>query len=175
MRPARKLDEILLERAHAERVLDLEVGELAVRAVRGDEVTAVAAAERRRRAGVGERRVGEIAEDRALVGDLHREIVVGAAPCRGLRGMAFGAGLSADVLRVGQRRVRSGGCIGSCIVARVEPQERADRRHEHCGRDGEANGHAPRSVGSARRRRPAAPRPKRRASGRDVACGSRVR
>ena len=52
--PARELDQVLLQRAHAERVLDLVVGELAVRTVGVDEELAVAPRERRRDARVGE-------------------------------------------------------------------------------------------------------------------------
>ncbi len=89
--PAGQLDQVLLQRAHAERVFDLVIGELAVRPVRVDEEFAVAAREGRRRSGVGEFRIGEVAQHRLPVGELHREVVVGAFPRRVLPGMAGGA------------------------------------------------------------------------------------
>ena len=55
-------------------------------------------------AGVGELRVGEIAEHGLLVGDLHREIVVRAAPRRVLHRVARRAGLAADVSGHSERR-----------------------------------------------------------------------
>ena len=96
---AGQLDQVLLQRPHAERVPDLEVGELAVGTIGRDDELAVAPRERRRGAGVGELRAGEVAQHRRVVGDLHREVVVGTAPCVDLLAVALGAHGAADVLR----------------------------------------------------------------------------
>ena len=152
---AGELDQVLLQRAHAERVLDLVVGELAVRAVGVDEELAVAAEERRRRAGVGELRVGEIAQHRLVVGDLHREVVVRALPRRVLRGVAAGAGGGADEARGrrgrhcgrGRRRARRRG-----RAALPLPQHRpADDRGGHADDDPDDPGAHASGTPSARR------------------------
>src|SRR5262249_57043208 len=57
-----KLDQVLLKRVEAERVLDLEGGELAVRPVGLDEKFAVLAEEARAHAVMLEARVVEVAE-----------------------------------------------------------------------------------------------------------------
>ena len=107
---AGKFDQVLLQRMHAERVLDLEVGELAVRAVGVDDELTVTPRERRRRPGVGKFRAGEVAQHRLLVGNLHREVVVGALPRRELFRVAARALGAADVTSVGngdERRRRT--------------------------------------------------------------------
>ena len=91
-----KLDEILLQRIEAERVLDLERGELAVRPVGLDQVLAVLAEKARAHAVMVERRIGEVAEHRLVGGVVHRVPVLRRAPQLRLRLMAAGAGLAAD-------------------------------------------------------------------------------
>ncbi len=125
---ARKVDQVLLQRVDAEGVADLEVGSLAVGPVGVDHEPAVAAEERRGRAGVGELRVVEVSEHRALVGDLHREVVVGAAPGRLLPRVASCAGLAADVLRDGSGcRRRRRGTTGEESGAQIVPPVRRHR------------------------------------------------
>ena len=64
LQPAtRKLDQVLLQRLEAERVLDFEVGRLAVGTVGVDEVPAVAAEEARRHPVLAERRAVEVPAD----------------------------------------------------------------------------------------------------------------
>ena len=109
--PAGELDEVLLERPVAERVLDLVVVQRAVGAVGAHEELAVALRERGRDARVGERRAGEIAEHRLVGRQLHRPGVIGLAPLRGLRLVALRAGRLADV-GGGDGRRRCGGLRG---------------------------------------------------------------
>ncbi len=115
-------DQVLLQRAHTERVLDLVVGELAVGTVGIDEVLPVAVRERRRRARVREPGIREIAEHGLVVRDLHREIVVGALPRRVLLGVAARAGRGARVrrgrCRHGLRRRRRCASRGRAAQAR---------------------------------------------------------
>ncbi len=128
---ARKLDQVLLQRAHAERVGDLVVGELPVRAVGVDEVPAVAAEEGRRDPGVGELGIGEIAEHGSLVGRLHGEVVVRSQPRGLLRRVAAGAGAAADVAGLGNR---GGGHRRRRRVA-LRPERDAGDAHEDEHRD----------------------------------------
>ena len=131
---ARKLDQVLLQRPHPERVLDLVVGELAVRPVRVGEVLAVAARERRCGSRVGKFRVAEIAQDRFLVRNLHRKIVIGAFPRRVLFGMASRALRGAGVFRHGRgdgdRRRRA---PPGALALRPEDDARDDRGRERHG------------------------------------------
>ena len=137
--PAGKLDQILLQRTNAERVLDLVVVKLAVRAVGVDEELSVAAEERRRRPRVLEFRVGEIAEDRLVVGGLHRQIVVRAAPGLGLLRVAPGARAAPDVF--GGRRLdchrlsRRTHALNRRAVRLIEERARGDeeRSDRRCG------------------------------------------
>ena len=99
---AGQLDQVLLQRTDAERILDLVVGELAVRPVGVDDEPVAAAREGRGGAGVGEPGVGEVAQHRLPVGNLHRQIVVGAFPRRVLPGMAGGAQGGTNVFRHGR-------------------------------------------------------------------------
>ena len=98
---ARQLDQVLLERPHAERVLDLEIGELAVRPAGPDHVAALAPKERGRDRAVGEAAVREIAEHGGLARDLHRPRVIGVGPGGVLLRVAAGTRPSADVGRGG--------------------------------------------------------------------------
>ena len=152
---ARKLDQVLLQRAHPEGVLDLVVGELAVRPVRVDEELAVAAREGRRGARIGEFRVGEIAQHRFVVRDLHREVVVGAFPRRVLAGMASGTLRGTDILRRGDGdRCRRDG-RRRALALRPEHGACDERRHE-CRRadnPGAATARAGRGQGFRIRRR----------------------
>ena len=72
----RKLDQVLLQRRDAERVFDLELGELSVRAVGFDKELAVAAEEARLDPVMLEGRAGKVAEDRLLRCVVHRQLVV---------------------------------------------------------------------------------------------------
>ena len=71
-----KLDQILLQRIDAERVLHLERGELAVGAVGLDQEFSVLAEEARMHAVIVEARVVEIAEHRLVGGMLHGKLVL---------------------------------------------------------------------------------------------------
>ena len=75
-----KLDQVLLQRIDAERVLDLEVGELAVGPVGLDEELSVLAEEARTHAVIVEARIVEIAEHRFVGRVLHGVLVLRAAP-----------------------------------------------------------------------------------------------
>ena len=70
----------MLQRRHAEGVLDLEVGGLAVGALGADEVLVFPLEEARDRARPSEARVPEIAENGLVRGRLHRTLVVRAKP-----------------------------------------------------------------------------------------------
>ncbi len=96
-----EVDQILLQRMHAERVADLVVVQLAVGSVRVDDELAVAPEERRRRPGVREFRVLEVAEHRGVARHLHCEVVIGAVPQRMFGLMATAAGFVAGVVRHG--------------------------------------------------------------------------
>jgi hypothetical protein len=95
-------DEVLLERHGAEGVADLELPRLTVRAVGSDEEAAVAAEEGAGHPSVREPGVVEVAQDRAIVGLLHGEVVMRAAPQAVLVGVALGAALAADEGRIGR-------------------------------------------------------------------------
>src|SRR5439155_24263117 len=94
----RERDEVLLQRVDAEGVLDLEVGEGAVRAVGAYEEAVVPAEEGRGHAVVRDGRVVEVAEHGRRGGRLHRVRVLGVLPGLGLRAMAGDARVVADEL-----------------------------------------------------------------------------
>ena len=78
--PAGQFDQILLERIKPERELDLEIGALAVRAVGGNEIPAVATKKAGFHLAVAEMGVVEIAKHIGALGDLHRAGVMRFAP-----------------------------------------------------------------------------------------------
>ena len=128
---ARQLDQILLQRRQAERVLDLEVGELAVGTVGVDVVLPVAAEEGRSDTGVPELRIIEIAENRLLIGDLHREVVMRTLPGFVLGSVTRGACLSTDVARRHKRRCRRGlRRIVRGVRLRIAGEQESDRRDD---------------------------------------------
>ena len=102
--PPGQLDQVLLQRMDAERVLDLEVGERAVRSVGVDEEPTVATEEAGRDAGVREARVGEVAEHRLLGRLLHRAVVMRAAPRLVFLGVTARARRGTNVARGRSRR-----------------------------------------------------------------------
>jgi hypothetical protein len=73
-------DEVLLERLDTEGVGDLELGRLAVRTLRLDEERAFAPEEARGDAAVVEDGTVEVAENRLVVGDGHRMVVMRSLP-----------------------------------------------------------------------------------------------
>ena len=136
---AGELDQVLLQRRDAERVLDLVVGELAVGPVGADEELAVAPGEGRRHAGVLEGAVGEVAEHGALARLLHRARVLRAAPRFGFLFVTARARLAADEFefRLGGRRRGRGGLPR--VPEEHEPDDRrdGDRRAEEPSAHGE--------------------------------------
>ena len=107
----RELDQVLLQGRRAERVTDLEIGELPVRAVGVDEVLPAAPEERRGHTRVSELRVGEVSEHARLARLLHGEVVMRALPLRDLLRVTALAGRAPDVGRRrqrGRRRPRRG-------------------------------------------------------------------
>ena len=119
-----KGDQVLLQRRDAEGVADLEVGELAVRAVGIDQELAVAPEEPRGDVAVGEGGAIEVAEDGLLGGFGHRQVVVRAAPGLGLGLMAAGAGGDADEAG---RGCRCRGGVGAALPAGRKHQSRRCR------------------------------------------------
>ena len=91
-----KFDQVLLQRIEAERVLDLEHAELAVRPVGLDQEFSVLAEEARAHAVVVKVRVVEIAEHRLVGRVIHGVLVLRRSPKLRFRLMAPGAGLAAD-------------------------------------------------------------------------------
>lgn len=90
------VQQILLERLHAEGVAHLEVGVAAVGAGRIHPVRVTLAVEAGGFPGVAETHVGEVAEDAPGAGRLHRQLVVRAAPLFALPGVAGLAGAFVD-------------------------------------------------------------------------------
>jgi hypothetical protein len=136
-----ELDQVLLERLDAERVLDLEVGEAAVRAVGAHVVAAVAAEEPRLHARVAEAGVGEVAEHGRLGGVLHRPRVLRALPEPGLGGMTARARVGTHEARGSEirtfrarARTRRGPFdavarrVGRTVAAAGERQRECERR-----------------------------------------------
>ena len=103
-----KLDEVLLQRIDAERVLDLEGAELAVRAVGLDDEFSVLAEEAGAHAEIFETRIVEIAEHRLVGRVLHGELVLRRAPQVRFGAVAAGAGFAADESRDGSAGRLSG-------------------------------------------------------------------
>jgi hypothetical protein len=110
-----KGDQVLLQRVDAEGVADLEVVELAVRPVGGDEEPAVASEETRGHLAMGDAGVIKVAEDGLGGRLLHRQVMVRAAPRRHLAlvaataGGAAGKGPGVDRLRGGSGTARRRG------------------------------------------------------------------
>jgi hypothetical protein len=129
-----ELDQVLLQRVHAERVADRVVVQRAVGAVGRDEITAVARAEGRRHVAVLERRAAEVAELGRRGRVLHRELVLRAAPRLGfLRVTARARGAPRVLCRAGWSR---GGLL---LRGRAPPPQAADH---HQRRDRAGGEHA---------------------------------
>jgi len=94
---AGEADDVLLQRLHAQRVHDLEVGEGPVAALRPDEETVTVPSEGRCHAAVRERRVPEVSQHGLVARPLHREVVVRSGPRRELRRVAARAAGGARV------------------------------------------------------------------------------
>jgi hypothetical protein len=107
--PARELDQVLLQRVDAERVLDLVVGEPAVRTVGAHHERAVATEEARDNGSVRERRVVKIPEHGRVRRRLHRLLVVRTAPGLGFRRMARDARRAAHERRGRRGALRKAG------------------------------------------------------------------
>ena len=105
---ARQLDQVLLKRLDTERVLDFEIGELAVGSVGAHEELVVAPEEARRHAVESEFRPIEIAEHGVGRRVLHRASVLRGRPFGELSGMAALARAAAD--EHGLRRDNCGRC-----------------------------------------------------------------
>ena len=131
--PVRKSDEILLQRIHAERIENLEVGHLAVLAIRGHEKLPVAPEERRDDAVVGESRIVEVAEHGRIGRVLHGFRVLRGLPCGEFAGVTFAARLGADEARRRGRRDR--GCgddrRGGRRRCAAPPEIRRDTQRQH--------------------------------------------
>ena len=102
-----KFDQILLQRVEAERVLDLEHADLAVRPVGLDQELSVLAEESRTRPVVLKIRIVEVAEHRFLGRVIHGMLVLRRSPKLRFRPMAPRAGLAADEGGLGIGRSRS--------------------------------------------------------------------
>ncbi len=144
---AGKRDQITLQRLVPERVRDLELGRLAVRALGIDVVAAVATVEAGRDVAVLEDRVVEIAQNRAVRGHRHRQIVIGPAPRLGGRLVALGARLASHE---GRRRITPGPRPFIIIVG--HPFHRVDRDGQHDGRHGDNRHPVPAGHGVAAHR-----------------------
>src|SRR6185369_17260320 len=88
----------LLQWINTERVLDLELRQLAVVAVGADVELACAGKELARGAGVGKARVVKIAEDTCFVCNAHGNAVLRLVPLLCLHGVTGQAGAAADEL-----------------------------------------------------------------------------
>src|SRR5262244_3170329 len=150
--PPGEFHQVLLQRRHAERVLDLEVASLAVGALRVHEELAVARVEARALAEVGEGRVAKIAEHGVRGSGLHRLSVMRAAPLARLRGVALRAHAVAHVGHGSRRRAAiQAGVLQIPPAQRDEGGEEDDRGHD--GPDHPAAPHRPRSRCRLRARR----------------------
>ncbi len=89
---ARQLEKVLLQRVDAERVSNLEVGELPVRSVGADDELVVPPEELRSPPQVIEARAAEVAEHRRVGRGLHGLCVLRSLPRAVLIGVAPGAG-----------------------------------------------------------------------------------
>jgi hypothetical protein len=97
----RQVDEVLLKRGHAERVLDFEIRRSTVWAVGLDVELALSSKERRSHACVSHVYRVEATSYRPIRGFGHGRRVLRASPGSDLAGVAFRAGIAADVLRRG--------------------------------------------------------------------------
>jgi len=133
---AGELDEVLLQRLEAERVLHLELCELPVGAVRPDEEPAVPLEEGRPDARVDEARPPEVATHRRRARRLHGAGVLRALPGDVLRTMTLRASLAAHELGRGERR-RTGRRVGGRGAALAVQHDRRgeDQRHGEGGQD----------------------------------------
>ncbi len=132
--PIGKLDEVLLERGHAERVLDIVVVQLAVGAIGPHHELAALAREGRRDAAVGEPGIVEVTGDAGLGRRLHGEIVVRSPPALLSLLVALPAHLLPDIARCRARRLDPASHRRLRLAARRPPPRD--------GRDGEDSGHA---------------------------------
>src|SRR5512139_3005816 len=102
--PARHRDQILLQGIHTERVLDLEIRHLAVRPVGSDPIRSVLLKERALNTILAELCPTEIAEHGAVIGFLHRRVMLRSLPLLELRLVTRLACLRADKFgRLGSR------------------------------------------------------------------------
>ena len=163
------LDQVLLQRCDAERVLDLVVGGLPVGAVGADHEPAIAPEEGRRDAGMGEARVLEVAGDRPFLGRRHRDRVLRLAPPRGLRRVALRARRGADVLRGRTRRHGRLGRRGRSVLSGALPRHHGHRCDHHDRRKSEEH------RASAARRRHRRSRARRRGRRRRLGGGAALR
>ena len=143
---ARQLDQVLLQRCHAEGVFHLEVAGLTVRPFGADPVLAVTLKEADIHAIAVEARLLEITKHRCRVRFLHRQIVLRTMPGFVLRGMALGAFFGADKVCGGQhsrarrtcgdRRWRS-----ICLVRHGQQikQQAAQYQQRKCGSQPDAD------------------------------------
>jgi hypothetical protein len=92
---ARQRDEILLQRHHPERVLNLEVSRLAIGACRTHDVIITAPGKAGFSIKIIERRVLKVAENRGAVGVLHRKVMMRTLPVRELGGVTVAACVAA--------------------------------------------------------------------------------
>jgi len=133
---AGQLDEILLQRLDAERVADLEIRELSIRAVCADKELAIALEERARRATLRDVSIAEVAGNAAVARRRHGGLVLRLAPVGGLAAVTGFARARADIMG-GRCRVRRAARRGAAFRSQSrqrEPTEAhgSDRRE---GRD----------------------------------------
>jgi hypothetical protein len=93
----RERDQILLQRIHPERIRDGKIRERTIRAVRAHHEAAALPEEPCRDAAAHEVHIVEVAEHRGIGGELHRAVVVRAAPRARRRSVTGHARRDADV------------------------------------------------------------------------------
>ncbi len=120
---ATEVDQVLLQRGHAEHVGDREVAQHAVGAVRAHDEAFAVAEERRRHVVVRERHLGEVAEHGRRARRLHRQIVVGSFERSRLGRMAARTTGPPDV--AGRRAGR-----GRSSLERQQHHARTGERHQ---------------------------------------------
>ncbi len=156
--PVRKTNQVLLERVDPEDVRDVEVAQTPIRAVGSDDVPASLRPEAGRGAGVGERRVVEVAKHSGRRGLLHREVVMRALPSGGLRLMTACALGAPDVGRTVSHcrpNGRGGAATRTSRLVRAPASAGAHQRG-HRGRDDGSPRHPPPLHAATTIRRPAA-------------------
>jgi hypothetical protein len=135
-----EFDQVLLQGIDAEGMGHLEVGKLAVGAVRAHHELAVAAEELARDAVLAETHAGEVAEHRLLVRRLHRHGVLRSLPALVFVRVAIAAGGGAHILG------RSRGCGGKRRLGVARRRRRTQDAHApRCGesdQQGEAEAEA---------------------------------